>query len=501
MNWQNVLRILGSDYLKLVPIMALAFYIAFIPHQNYPYPVHLDEWVHLTYSQSLLEAGSITFTEPFLGQSTMGLSSNLAAGFHIFWGVFHQISGISWLAIFRYFPGIIFAITALSAYVLARREGFGLEAALLTCLIPTTVGLLGPDFLVPVAMGLLFIPLSLFIVFNFRTWWSYVVLFIFTCLLLSVHATTAVGLVIILIPYILLNLRGNFKHSLGITFATAIPFLALFPWIFDMLLPTAKLLLSPQPLHPYIQLPRVIQLYGYLPILLGLTGTFLLAMRGDKKSYGLIFGLLALLVMLVSFFTFHYGISPVYYRGLLYTMLVVSIVAGAGLMGLRNLKLPSKLTSGSKSAFLAENLGNILCVAIIGLTLAIAIPARQNTPYYHMIDSEDYQAFTWIKENFGSEYEKAILDPWKATAFSAITGKNVYTRIHVAPKPSDNEAYAFLRGGTHNTTFLKENGISIIYTRVYEGPLRGNVEYNSDNPNLVEVAKNIYSLKEDEKDR
>ena len=37
------------------------------------------------------------------------------------------------------------------------------------------------------------------------------------------HAPTAVGLVIILVPYILLNLKGNFKHSLGITLAIAIP--------------------------------------------------------------------------------------------------------------------------------------------------------------------------------------------------------------------------------------------------------------------------------------
>ena len=38
------------DYLILLPIMALVFYIAFISHLNYPYPVNIDEWVHLAYS-------------------------------------------------------------------------------------------------------------------------------------------------------------------------------------------------------------------------------------------------------------------------------------------------------------------------------------------------------------------------------------------------------------------------------------------------------------------
>jgi len=229
MSWQSIWQLAKSDYWKLLPILGLAFYIAFIPHQNYPYPVHIDEWVHLAYSEAMLQAGSTTITDPFSGQWTIGLSSNLEAGFHLFWGVFQQISGISWLTIFRYFPSVIFMLTVLSVYVMARREGFGWEAALFTCLILTTVGIMGPAFMVPVAMGLLFIPLSLFLAFNFRTRWSYLVLFIFTSLLLPIHAPTAIGLVIILTPYLLLNLKGDFKHSLGIMLAIAIPFLAPFP--------------------------------------------------------------------------------------------------------------------------------------------------------------------------------------------------------------------------------------------------------------------------------
>jgi hypothetical protein len=189
--------------------MALAFYLAFIPHHDYPYLVHLDEWNHLAYSKAMLQAGSTTFIDPFYGQSTVSLSSDLEASFQLFWGVFHQISGIPWLTIFRYFPSLVFIITVLSVYVLARREGFGWEAAFFTSLIPTTVGILGPGFLVPVAMGMLFIPLSLFLAFNFRSWLSYVVLLIFMSFLVSVHAATAVGLAIILVPYILLNLRGG----------------------------------------------------------------------------------------------------------------------------------------------------------------------------------------------------------------------------------------------------------------------------------------------------
>ena len=484
MNNNNTHIIPKSAYL-LLPIIGLAFYIAFIPHQGYPYPVHIDEWVHLAHSEAMLKASSTSYPDPFSGESVRTISSNLEAGFHLFWGIFHQISGISWPTIFRYFPSVILIITVLSAYILAQREGFGWEAAFFTCLILTTIGILGPAFLVPVALGLLFIPLSLFIAFNFRGVWTYLVLFIFTCFLLSIHAPSAICLVIVLIPYILLNLKGNFKHSLGIALALAVPFLAPFPWIFDMLLPTAKRLLTPQALPAYVDFPRVIMTYGYLPVGFCILGTFLLAFRGGKKNYGLILGLLALLAMLVTFFSFHYGVAIMYERGLMFMMLMIGIVAGAGLMGVKNLSLPASLIG---APIITQNIGKFLCLVLVGVTLFISIPERQDIRYYHMIDDEDYQAFIWIKENVSKDYEKAILDPWKATAFTAITGRNIYTRIHSFPLPKDEEAGKFLKGGSSDTAFLKEKGISIIYT-----------QDECRNPDLTEVRKNIYLLKESQK--
>jgi len=484
MNWHKLKELPRSAYL-MPPILALAFYLAFIPHQGYPYPVHIDEWVHLAYAKALLKAGSVSFPDPFLGERIITISSNLEAGFHLFWGVFHQLSGISWLTIFKYFPGIIFIITVFSAYVLGERQGFGWEAALFVSLIPTTVGILGPGFLVPVAMGLPFIPLALFLAFNFRTVPAYFALFLLISFLLSIHAPSAIIVVLLLVPYILLNLKGNFKHSLGITLALAIPFLAPFPWIVAKLLPTAKELLISKPLPAYVSFPRVLKEYGYLPTALCLLGTFLLAIRGGRRSYGLILGLLALLVMLVSFYSFHYGLSVMYERGLVFMMLTVGIVAGAGLAGVRNFHLPTWLTTPLRiPPLVARHTGKLLCLGLVGLALALAIPERQDATYYHIIDGEDYQAFVWVRENVSSEYKKAILEPWKATAFTAITGKNIYTRIHAYPTSRDQEAAKFLEEGASDTAFLKENGISIVYTR---GEVR--------NPDLVEVRDNVYLLK------
>lgn len=489
MSWRHYLRSVPVSAYLMAPVLALAYYIAFIPHQGYPFPAHIDEWVHLAYIKAMWQAGSTTFTDPFLGQGVIGSDNpHLEAGFHIFWGAFHQISGISWLTIFRFFPGFIFLITVSSVYIFARKQGFGWEAALFTCLIPTTAGILGPGFLVPVAMGLLFLPLALYLAFNFRGIRAYLVLFLFIAFLLSIHAPSAIMVVIVLVPYILLNLGADFKHALGLTLALLVSFLAPFPWIFRMLLPTAARLLTPQPLPTYIDFPRIMLDYGYLPIAACLLGTFLLAMRGGRKNYGLVLGLLAVLVVLVAFFTFHYGLPVFYERGLMFLMLMVGIIAGAGLAGMKDFQLaPNSLSRIKAPPLVARYAGKVLALALVAVTLVVVIPDRQDTGYYQMIDTTDYRAFVWIRENLPAERGTAILDPWKATAFTAITGRPAFSRIHAFPTPRDEEAYRFLQGGSANTTFLRENDVSLVYTTA---------EVN--NSDLTEVRENVYLLPEED---
>ena len=490
MNSGRICRVLKWEHLILLLVMALAFYIAFIPHQADPYPVHLDEWIHIASSNQIMNQGTFTgLVDPFTGGVPI-FNQSVEAGFHVFWGAFHQISGISWFDISRYFPGIIFVITILAVYILARRHGFGWEAAFFATLIVTTVGILGPGFLVPVAMGLLFVSLSLYLVFNYQTWWSYLLLFIFILFLISMHSVTAIVLIIILIPYILLNVREHFRHSLGIAMALGLPFLiaiGLFPQVFQNL--TSSIitrLINPQFPSPFVQLIMIIPAYGHLPIIFCLLGCGVLVFRGGKKNHGLVLGLLVLLLVLAIFYTFHYGDMFIYYRGLVYAMLLLSIVAGAGLNWLRNNKLTVRLAARPGAGFITRNTGNILCLILVGIILAIVIPARLNTPYYHMIDREDFESFVWIKENVDSSYEKAILDPWKGAAFAVVSGRYVYAWTKDRLYGGEIEAYAFLQNDCEDTAFLKDNGISIVYT---QGECR--------NPDLVEVRDNVYLLMED----
>jgi len=486
---KGLLVIVRSDYFKLTLILVLAGYIAFIPHSNYLYPIHIDEWVHLAFSRAMMDAGSLTFANPFSSGAAVPFSPGLEAGFHLFWGVFQQISGLSWITVYRFFPGIIFMITVLCAYILGKRGGYGWEAAFFTCLIPTTIGILGPAFLVPVALGLVFILLALFLALHVHTGAAYLALFIFICFLLAMHAPEAVGIVLILIPYFLLNIKRNWHETAGLAFSLLLPFFVIFPWISSMLWPTFKSLFVKQTLPNYIDWPQVIGSYGIIPAVCCAVGIYLLLHKIERKGYALVFGFASLLIMLMVYMQLHYGVGIMYDRGLMYTMLLMSIIAGYGLWELRRLeitKLPlvKKAESGKILNFITRYAGNILAIIMIVITLTIAIPERRQEPYYHMIDATDYEAFNWINDNVSQQYNTAVLDPWKATAFTALTGKGVYSRIHSYPVDSDREAYQFLNDGCTDTEFLRENGISLVYTT-------GKCE----NPDLKKIAKNVYLLK------
>lgn len=481
-------HLLASELVRLLPVLALACYIALIPHLDYKYPVHADEWGHLTYAKALQESGSIDFPEPLPWPLYSTDVHDPEIGYHIFLSMFQEVTDMPWMTFFRYFSGVIFVLTVLSVYALARREGYGWPAALATCLIPTTVGILGPAFMVPISMGLLFIPLCLFLAFNFKTKASYLLLFVFTSALLIIHPPTAIGLVIILAPYVLFNLRSSYSHSLKISAAVGAPFLIPLVFVFTSVLSEIDQLLTEQYLEDYISYPNLLKTYGYIPVTLGFLGIIVLAVRGNLKNFGLVFGMFALIAILLVFYRIHIG-SPIWYdRGLLYVLLVLSVFTGAGLHWIKSKSFP-RGSDGKLRRFLAKNSGTIVYACLIIVIVAIAIPNRLDTYYYHMIDDEDHERFVWIKDNIGAEHEIAVLDPWKATALVAIGDQGIVSRIHARKPWRAQITEEFLNSDCKSTDFLKRWNASLIYS-----------QSGCNNPDLVEVSEHIYILRETERE-
>jgi len=453
-------------------ILLLASFMAFIPHIGYAYPLHLDEWIHLAQSKAVVEADSINYPDAFSGKAATGLLSSPEVNYHLLLAMLRQVSGIDWLALFRFGPSLVFMLTVLAVYVLCRREGYGLEAAFFTCLIPTTVGLMGPAFMVPVALGLAFIPLCLFLAFRVKFWPCYLLLFLIACFLWLLHPPTAAVLYIVIAPYILINLKGNWRRSFGLSAALLVPLLIALPWLWSKLLPALGSLQVSQPLPAHVDIPALLVMFGLLPLILCFIGVFILARRWDRRSYGLILGLVLLMVAGLLLLWFQYGMYIVYARGLHTALLLIGVMAGAGLLWVRTLKAPA---------------GETACALLVIVTLAMAMPPRLNYTYYRMIDDEDYRAFTWIRDYaVMDEASFAVLAPWQGSAFTAVTDLNVLRRIGSSQAPADNLTYSYLNSGCPDSGFLRDNRVALVYNR-----------QPCNSSGLLKVRDNVFIIDED----
>lgn len=476
----------------LVLIVVLGYLLTFIPHFDYAYPLHVDEWMHMAYSRAIQEAGSTAVvTVPiyefpnFNTGELMLRPGDVEPAFHVFWATLQSVTCIPWLTIFRYFPGLVFILTILSVYVLAQRKGYGLEAAFFTSLLTSNATMLGVSLLVPVALGLVFLPLSLLLIFYYRNVPSYVVLGIFICFLSLIHLPSAVICAMICLIYAALRMRQERRHGLAIAASTLIPLFGIFPIIGQIAPEFAASFLHLTYLPEYLPyLPSPLYLWGYLPSIFFALGIIYLVRKGEAWYYALILASLLLLSHNLVFIYFHRGVQILYHRSPLYIMLLMSVIAGYALYRLRSLSLLADSVVRFKDRYFRWCwLRYALLGTIVALILAESIHLHLNTHFYHMIDEADYNAFVWIEESLPQDYQKAILDPWKATAFMALARREVYARIQHAPKEDDYRTYEFLDNGCTDTQLLRENGISIVYTT-------GEVN-NSD---LVQLRENIYIL-------
>jgi hypothetical protein len=463
----------------LLAILAITFLITLYPHLGYPYPIHHDEWMHMTYTEAVARSNSMTYVDPFYGLSNInGYKDSMESGLYVLLSLVQKATGISFLDIFVYSPAFLFCLTVLAVYVLARRQGFGLEAAFFTSLLPTSIGLLGPVFMVPLSLALFLIPLLLFLAFNGRQSGSYILLFILICFLILLHPPSAAIALIMVVPFMIIILKKDLRHSIIVALSLVAPFLLLFIYLvassFNLL---ALLSISP---GAYIRFPDIISGIGFVVIFFGFLGFVSLFIKFGADRWGILFGFVALLMVLLLFIRFNLGADVIYQRGLVYLQLLLSIIAGAGLAWLGSLTVPVRFV---KLKILSDNAGKFLTIIFAGIILITIVPSRLNADYYHMIDSSDYKSFGWIGKNLGREYKLALLDPWEATSFSAVAQKYTVRRIFQQREPIDNSIDSFLKNGCQDSTVLRDTGVDIIYNR-----------YDCNNADLNKVKDRVYVL-------
>jgi hypothetical protein len=495
----------AATLLALGLIMGFAFYTSLIPRLDYSYPLHTDEWTHFAEARTIVTEGAIPFFDPVTGEDRSDpvteetrSSPHFEVGYHLFLAEFQLLTGLPWLDIFWYLPSAVFALAALGAYIFGNRRGFGLEAALFASLVPTTVRFLGPAFAVPVALGLFFVPIVLFLVSSF--WASKglpLVLLLLLSFLFIAHVPTAVFASLIIAVYGLFQTlrralsrrpmrRRALAHLATVLVAvglSSLPVLAYNNWL------VGEAVAEPLPQELLVAPGGIIPRLGYLPYPLFVLGLALLARTGRRTDRALL--VTTVLVAAYAFLHYQFGVgnAALYSRSILYLSLLLLLIAGLATSDVRRwlAKLLSPRWAGGASLAAA----GLVLVAVMLPSLGLSLESRYDEQYYHRIGDTQYEDFVWMRDYLCLGYERALTDPQFGRAFAAITGRYVYAAIPTTAAPvrpaEVDEAKLVLRDGVPDTDWLREHGVSIVYTT-----------RRVENQELVKVHDRVYVLPETE---
>lgn len=442
-----------TNYVLLVLVILFAVILNLIPHLNYQYPLHVDEWVHWQYASHLSLESPL-----YSGQI---YQNNLEAGFHYFLATLNSV-GIPYEFMFQFFASLILILTCLGIFILTRKmwnQTAALFSILFIALLQSSVAILGPVFLVPMALGLFFILVGLYLLEIKSNLWFIVLTF-----LLIMHPPTALAFFILINIKFLLN-RKQYWRNITLQLLAGILALPLYLEIFIQKGTDTLNSLTFSSIIPALFIPRYI---GWLLIVLILIGIY---SSIKNKKYDLsVFSIILLMFILIAYrFQFEFFIP--YGRALMYLYLILAILFGIGCEIIITLSKNKKIRT-------------LFAIILVVLVLITVLPAKieSNNYIYHIVDSNEVSAFKWIGENT-TQNSIAILDPWKANAFTPLAEMRVYSRIMQGPnnisEMKNTEVYAFFQGNCTNMAFLEQNNLSVIYG-------------SCNNSQLNEVYPNVY---------
>jgi hypothetical protein len=484
--------------LLLFCLLGFMVFMTFLPHLSMQYylPFHVDEWIHWSYSQAIMDAGSVSFLNPYTGGAP---PMDPEIGFHTFTASVCWLTSSSLLTVFLFMPSILMVFLGLTAFCIGERsmKKFGFEACLLVSLIPTTTRYLGPSFYVAVAMGLLLVLFLVWLIQQQRYSFSLLLAPVIWCLALIHPATAFAGLIVVGIYCLALAVEKNFKMaaSTGLNLVLAcLPFLLLLlissRWkqAVDVFLNAA----AGEQYGMYFGLPTIFVNFNDLGVItwvLFVIGIYYVITRGKSLQFTLVFSSIAFIMIIGLYSLFGYGIPVVYDRSFLYLFLFVALVAAAGLREIRSIVttlivryVPKKIPRYDTQV---KHL--VFPMLVVVLLLLTAVPAHLSTPYYKMISEDDYESFVWIRENIGRyrdanhTYTTGAVHPYKASPFSAVTGLYIVTSsMHPLLRYTlHNTMEEFLADRCRNTSFLLKYGIRVVYG-------------SSNNSNLTMIHPKVY---------
>ena len=510
--WQR-----NSALLKLtglVGILLFAFWVGMDPHWDYEYPLHVDEWHAMGYTDATLSEGDLGYPNPY---GSGEIHNHQEFGFHLFLGLIKTVSGISWLELYRIAPGLIVGLLSLLVYTLGRSRGYGWAAALFVPLIPTSVRTVGPEFLVPVSIALLLITTALLVLQGMKSRGMGESLWILLVILggtIFIHPPTEVVLTILvalyLVTYVIEALASrNYDVAGKLVFAImlrmALPLVIMWIWVPSIAKNVAEEALSQTPgsgLTGYFGFHSgFFEAFGLGAVVLFIIGLFL-------YTWDRVYGLQTYVLPVCAVFLFvfvnilypHYdlGVAAVYERSWLYLGLIMTIMAGYGVAyyfrvidayvkkKARRVATPSSNTV--RLVFIG--LGMVLLSAVL-MTGLVNKHREDYAQYYHLVGKQIDTDFQWLDQNSSLGDRTVLMELSLAYAYPVIAGlENSVTEASAYPYKTgfSDPINTVLATGSVDTDWLRENRIGVLYTRLPWSEIAIDIA----NKDLVKVREGTY---------
>ncbi|NQT72563.1 MAG: hypothetical protein HQ553_07300 [Chloroflexi bacterium] len=511
--WQR-----NSALLKLtglIGILLFAFWVGMDPHWESEYPMHVDEWDAMGFTDAMLEEGKLTYDSPYNSEGEISYGSGM--GFHLLLGSIKSTSGLSWMGLYRIAPGIVVALLAYLVYALGRREGFGWISALFVPLIPTSIRTLGPSFLVPVAIAMLFIPVTLLVLHRLdvkRNRESLWLLMLLVCGTLFVHPATegvvSAMVVLYLIVYILEALstkeyRNAGKLVVAIAVRMAIPVILLGLWMPSITKNTVEESITGDSegigggLTEYFGYNEgFIEAFGLIAVGLFFVGIFIYTL---SRPYGMrsyiipIFVVLLVLFLMIVYPEYRLGPGIFYERAWSYLGLFMAILAGYAVWWyiksvIRRLKSYDTYSAVGGLRILLIILG--FGIAVTAITTGITNQERDNyAAYYQMVGEKIHSDFTWLGKHTERGEGTLMMEPSLAWAYPPITGPGYKVTIAAAFPFEDkmaDQASNMIVTGDYDIDWLKKHDVAAVYTRLPQSQQL----MTANNNDFIEVKPGIY---------
>lgn len=477
----------------LFGILAFAFWIGMNPHWDDPYPLHVDEWFAMGFAGATLDAGSLEYANPY---ARWQITFHQEMGFHLLLGFVKSVTGLSWMELYRVAPGVVSALLAFLVYAFGRRAGFGWAAALFIPLIPTSIRTLGPSFLVPVSVAMLFIPVTLLMLRESagesrgKSLWILLLLIGGT---LFVHPPTE-GFVTALAVFYLgafffeaLSRRqfaegGRLLFAVGIRIA--IPVLVIGLWLPKLATQALTQSISSDPARAsrffaeFGPNQGFLEAFGIFAVALAVLGLFALLARGELRTQSYILPILALALLafqLVWYPRFQTGPVIFYERAWSYLGILLAILAGYGIAYYyRSIPAIASVVSARLAILNAAAIRTTLALVGAGVVLFVMTnalvgnEAREDYPrYYHLMNDTIAADFDWMGRHLGDDETVAIAEPGMAWAYPTIAGDGAAVLTAVA-SPWSNALADRLRlqlsTGQADVKWLRDREATVVYS-------------------------------------